>query len=181
MIIGLALRCLLRNCAQWRYLFGMDDLGGNLAYDLDAYDPDRDGPLMFAAEVANLLRVNPDGSLRKWRSKWPVKGFGPRWVRLGDSRHSAVRYPKRWVTAWMCDELGYRPEIDGALMTVPETAEALGVSAGTLQKWRDRGTGPECIRIGSARNSDVRYPRQWVVRWLDDKRLRFTATGGTAA
>ena len=43
------------------------------------------------------------------------------------------------------------------LMTPCEMAKVLSVSEQTLANWRCKGTGPEYLKLGSAKNAPVRY------------------------
>lgn len=57
-------------------------------------------------------------------------------------------------------------------LTAKEVAELLKVSEATLARWRgaDPIQGPPCLRI----EGTVRYPREAMQRWLDERTL-----GGT--
>ena len=61
------------------------------------------------------------------------------------------------------------------LLTENEAAEALRISARTLQSWRVSGGGPRFLKIGSA----VRYDRTELDKWLDGRSAASTsaATG----
>lgn len=52
------------------------------------------------------------------------------------------------------------------LLTMREVADWLGVPLGTAYVWRSRGGGPPGIRVGR----HVRYRRQDVERWLEQRR-----------
>lgn len=57
------------------------------------------------------------------------------------------------------------------LMTVPQVlAELNGVSRRTFYRWRELGTGPDCIRLP---NGELRVWRRDLVLWLEG--LRSTA------
>ncbi len=49
------------------------------------------------------------------------------------------------------------------LMTVPEVAEWLGVSPGTLYYWRHTHRGPQSLTL----HSGVRYRRADIEEWLE--------------
>lgn len=46
------------------------------------------------------------------------------------------------------------------LLTPKELCERWKVAAATLRKWRVAGTGPNYIKLGEGRNSEVRYRMQ---------------------
>ena len=51
-----------------------------------------------------------------------------------------------------------KPEIMATrLLTPKEMAKALSVTERTLVQWRCKGTGPEYIKLGPAKNAQVRY------------------------
>lgn len=52
--------------------------------------------LITPEQVAELLKVHP-GTLENWR----VRGEGPPFVKLGNSRRSPVRYPRKAVEDWI--------------------------------------------------------------------------------
>ena len=51
--------------------------------------------LLTPNELAERLKIHP-GTLRRWR----MDGEGPRWIKLGDTQSSAVRYELKDVEAW---------------------------------------------------------------------------------
>ena len=54
------------------------------------------------------------------------------------------------------------------LMTVQQVLTELnGVSRRTFYRWRELGTGPECIRLP---NGELRVWRSELHRWLDELR-----------
>ena len=53
-----------------------------------------------------------------------------------------------------------------ALINAAELAKILKVSARTLARWRDEGTGPKWIKLGTAEKSPVRYNINDVEAWL---------------
>lgn len=63
-------------------------------------------------------------------------------------------------------------EWTGELLTVLQVSEWLQLSPKTLQKKRTDGTGPQFVK--PSRNS-VRYPRDSVQSWLDDRTGSSTA------
>lgn len=61
------------------------------------------------------------------------------------------------------------PEIPG-LMTEREVAELLRLKRQTLSRWRAEERGPPFVQV----EGSIRYPREAVQRWLDERTL-----GGT--
>ena len=55
-------------------------------------------------------------------------------------------------------------------MTSPEVAELLRVSTATLARWRAAEQGPPFVQV----EGSIRYQREAVQRWLDERTL-----GGT--
>jgi len=47
-----------------------------------------------------------------------------------------------------------------------DASEAIGVSQGTLRKWRCRGKGPRWFRIGNTRYSRIAYRVNELRLWL---------------
>lgn len=43
------------------------------------------------------------------------------------------------------------------ILTPAELAKRWGMAVGTLANWRNKGKGPEYIKVGSGNNSKVRY------------------------
>jgi hypothetical protein len=57
-------------------------------------------------------------------------------------------------------------------LTRPKTlAEQLGITEGTLAKWRLYGTGPNFIRVGRR----IAYDPADVTAWLDARRVNSTS------
>jgi excisionase family DNA binding protein len=52
-------------------------------------------------------------------------------------------------------------------MTLPEVAELLRTPAQTLYRWRNRGEGPPCVKIGKR----LLYRRAEVHAWVDAQAL----------
>lgn len=53
-------------------------------------------------------------------------------------------------------------------MVKPEQAAAMiGVTAGTLKTWRWLGKGPNYMKIGTDRQSRVRYDVEDVLAWIE--------------
>ena len=57
------------------------------------------------------------------------------------------------------------------LLDEVEAAEILTLKVTTLRRWRWSGDGPEFIKLGSA----VRYDRETLAEWLDERRRRSTS------
>lgn len=55
-------------------------------------------------------------------------------------------------------------------LTTEQVATLVGVSVGTLRRWRSAGTGPEWVKFGGSKQSKCRYPRATLWRYLDDPR-----------
>lgn len=68
--------------------------------DRERFDDD----FLPTAAVARLLAVTP-ATLRRWRQC----GRGPRFVRLGNTQQSRVRYPRVEVRRFIGDPGGYQP------------------------------------------------------------------------
>ena len=49
------------------------------------------------------------------------------------------------------------------LLTTAEAAELVGIAAITLTVWRQRGTGPEFLKLGRV----VRYKEAKILEWMD--------------
>lgn len=56
----------------------------------------------------------------------------------------------------------------GFLLPTSSVAEWLGVSIGTLAKWRRRGEGPAWFQLGRGRTAHIRYPVGDVLAWLEE-------------
>jgi predicted DNA-binding transcriptional regulator AlpA len=56
--------------------------------------------------------------------------------------------------------------IDDESFTPQELAPKLKMTVPHLANMRSKGTGPRFIKLGSGRQSPVRYPRAWVLEWL---------------
>ena len=61
-----------------------------------------------------------------------------------------------------------------ALLTSPQTAEALGVKIQTLRVWRMRGCGPRYIRFGGPRGRVV-YDADDLTIWLEERKAASTS------
>ena len=52
------------------------------------------------------------------------------------------------------------------MMNRKHAAALLGVAEVTLKRWARAGFGPKLVKMGTAKNAPVRYPRAWIVQWL---------------
>ncbi len=52
------------------------------------------------------------------------------------------------------------------LIDPPSAAELIGVTKGTLAKWRMRGEGPPFLSMGSGPRSRIKYRRADVHDWI---------------
>lgn len=52
------------------------------------------------------------------------------------------------------------------LLKSKDAAEALGITARTLENWRYLGKGPECIHIGKT----VRYATKDIEAWIEEQK-----------
>lgn len=59
------------------------------------------------------------------------------------------------------------------LMTPTELAEVLETHERTLANWRTSGRGPQFVKVGA----NVRYRRDDVDRWLDERTVSSTNEG----
>lgn len=64
-----------------------------------------------------------------------------------------------------------------AMLTPSEVCERLRVSPRTLQSWRNRGGGPDFVRISA---TVVRYEEAAIERWLSARRSSVEAQPATA-
>jgi predicted site-specific integrase-resolvase len=55
------------------------------------------------------------------------------------------------------------------MMNRKHAAALLDVAEVTLKRWARSGFGPKFVRMGTAKNSPVRYPRAWIVQWLAER------------
>ncbi len=60
--------------------------------------------------------------------------------------------------------------VSSSVLTTPEAARYLGLSASTLNRWRCYGTGPKYLKLGRA----VRYRADELDAFLEAKLLRST-------
>ena len=82
-------------------------------------------------------------------------------VRLNQSKNSTSEAPARLVSV---EELS--TIVTGALWTVAEVAEYLGVPVATIYAWRSRGACPPAFRVGRY----LRFRSEEVAAWLDGRR-----------
>jgi predicted site-specific integrase-resolvase len=63
------------------------------------------------------------------------------------------------------------------LKSVRDTAEALGVSVSTLNKWRVYGDGPTFVRLGRR----IAYRPEHILEYLEKQARQSTSDAGDAA
>ncbi len=56
------------------------------------------------------------------------------------------------------------------LLTETETSIYLGIPAGTLRRWRSVGMEIPYIKLGTGKNSTVRYDLRDIDRYIDERR-----------
>lgn len=61
------------------------------------------------------------------------------------------------------------------LLTTPEAAHFLRLSARTLERYRVEGTGPRYIKAGPGRRARVLYRKEDLHAWLEGFRFNSTA------
>ena len=61
------------------------------------------------------------------------------------------------------------------LLTNEQTASLLGLKPNCLDIWRFRGQGPRFIKLGTKKQSPVRYRRSDVEAWLESNRFASTS------
>lgn len=66
------------------------------------------------------------------------------------------------------------------LLTTREAAEALGLSARTLEGFRVTGAGPRFVKLGGGPKAPVRYPEPDLAAWIDAHLRDSTAEYGAA-
>ena len=62
------------------------------------------------------------------------------------------------------------------LLSETETSLYLGIPAGTLRRWRSVGMEIPYIKLGTGRNSTVRYDLRDIDRYIDERRRYPTVT-----
>jgi predicted DNA-binding transcriptional regulator AlpA len=67
------------------------------------------------------------------------------------------------------------------LLDNEQTAALLGIRPNTLEIWRFRGKGPRFVKLGTGRQSAVRYERSEVMRWLREQSFASTSAYSAAA
>ncbi len=73
-------------------------------------------------------------------------------------------------------------QFDRDFLPTDRLAVLLSVAPTTLRRWRQRGRGPQFVRLGDAQQARVRYPRLEVERFMADPRgYERAARGGDAA
>ena len=67
------------------------------------------------------------------------------------------------------------------LLDNEQTAALLGIKPNTLEIWRFKGKGPRFVKLGTAKQSPVRYERSEVTRWLREQSFASTSAYSPAA
>jgi predicted site-specific integrase-resolvase len=65
-------------------------------------------------------------------------------------------------------------------MSATEVSEVTGISIDRLNAWRKAGRGPDYIKVGEGRNGAVRYPREDLRRYLDERTVRHSSAPAEA-
>lgn len=70
------------------------------------------------------------------------------------------------------------PTTPAPLMTPPEVARLLAVTTKTLREWRiaQPMRGPAFIKTGDGENCRIRYPREAVAAWIEERTNPTTPT-----
>lgn len=58
--------------------------------------------------------------------------------------------------------------LDDQMYVTNELSRILGYHPQSLMNMRSKGKGPKFIKLGKSRTSPVRYPRSWVIEWLEE-------------
>lgn len=61
------------------------------------------------------------------------------------------------------------------LLKPERVAQMLGVKPATLTTWRYRGQGPEWVKLGDGKSSQVRYRRSVIEDWIRSHEVRRSA------
>jgi hypothetical protein len=59
--------------------------------------------------------------------------------------------------------------MEDEVMTTKEVADFLKMSQASINQWRSRGTGPTCFRSGDGPKARVRYRKQDVLDWVNNR------------
>lgn len=66
------------------------------------------------------------------------------------------------------------------LLDNEQTAALLGIRPNTLEIWRLKGKGPRFVKLGTAKQSPVRYQHSEVMRWLREQSFASTSAYSAA-
>ena len=58
---------------------------------------------------------------------------------------------------------------DDRMMTPREVASLLSISITTLREWNRKGRGPKPSKVGDGPNGSVRYTRQAVAKFIQER------------
>jgi len=67
-------------------------------------------------------------------------------------------------------------EFDAEYLTPAAAARMTGFSVATLRRLNAEGRGPRPLKLGTCRQSRLRYPRDEVVAWISDRMAYETAS-----
>lgn len=67
------------------------------------------------------------------------------------------------------------------LLTSAETAALLNIKPNTLEIWRGKNRGPAFVKLGTAKQSPVRYEQSEIARWLREQSFANTSAYSAAA
>jgi hypothetical protein len=62
------------------------------------------------------------------------------------------------------------PDSSQAQLTEAQAAQIVGVSKGTLRRWRSAGEGPTWLKLGDTRGAAIRYDSEALHDWLVSRR-----------
>lgn len=55
------------------------------------------------------------------------------------------------------------------MMTPREVANLLSISVNTLREWNRKGRGPKPTKVGNGPNGSVRYTREAVAKFIEER------------
>lgn len=67
------------------------------------------------------------------------------------------------------------------LLDNERTSSLLGIKPNTLEIWRCKGKGPRFIKLGSEKQSPIRYRRADVAEWINQQSFASTSAYSPAA
>lgn len=60
-------------------------------------------------------------------------------------------------------------QADDRMMRPREVASLLSISVNTLREWNRRGRGPKPTKVGNGPNGSVRYTREAVAKFIQER------------